>query len=133
MHAPSPKHVVGIAGMPLRVAHRVDVGGIVGAWRSVIPSRRVGVAQGVVAAIGITVEGLGSGRVLHVGIHREEAARKRIVAAAVHVNQAEGRHVFVAGITPIKHRALRHAQGPYSSARSQGPFLFFQSPFVCFT
>lgn len=39
-----------------------------------VPPRRVGVAQGVVAAIGVAVEGLGACRVLHVGVHREEAA-----------------------------------------------------------
>ena len=71
-----------------------------------VPPRRVGISERVVAAIGVAVEGLGACRVLHVGVHREEAARKRIVAAAVHVNQAEGRHVFVASITPIKHRGF---------------------------
>ena len=71
-----------------------------------VPSRRVGVAQGVVAAIGIAVEGLGTCRILHVGIHREEAARKRIVASAVHVDETEGGNMLVAREAPVEHRGF---------------------------
>jgi len=105
MHTPSPKHVARVVGLvgggANQVGFRVDVVARAGL---LVPSRRVGVAQRVVGAIGVAVEALRVGGVLHVGVHREEAARQRVVAASVHVDEAEAGHVFLACEASVEHQ-----------------------------
>ena len=67
------------------------------------PSRGINKFQGIVHAIGITVEILRVVGALHVGIHREERRHHGVIASAVHVNQAESHHVFVARVASVKH------------------------------
>ena len=70
----SPEHVIGVVGMVGGVAAWVIVWINAVGSRLLIPSRRVGVAQRVVAAVGIAVEGLGAGGILHVGVNNGEHA-----------------------------------------------------------
>jgi len=76
------------------------------------PSRRVGVAQRVVIAIGVTIESLGTGGVLHVGVYGEETAGQGIVAAAIHVNEPESCHVLMACKTSVKHGRAGETAAP---------------------
>ena len=71
------------------------------------PSRGINKFQGIVHAIGITVEILRVVGALHVGIHREERRHHGVIASAVHVNQAESHHVFVARVASVEHRLFK--------------------------
>jgi len=108
----SPEHVIGVVGMVGGMAAGVEVWINAVGSGLLIPSRRVGETQRVVAAVGIAVEGLGAGGVLHVGIHGEESTGQRVVAAAVHVDEAEARDVLMARVAAVKHGMSRRAAAP---------------------
>ena len=108
----SPEYVIGVVGMVGGMAAGVEVWINAVGSGLLIPSRRVGEAQRVVAAVGIAVEGLGAGGILHVGVHREESTGQRVVAAAVHVDEAEARDVLMTCIATVTHGLSRRATAP---------------------
>ena len=85
------------------------------------PAAGVGVAQGVVHAVSVAVEALGSGRIVDKGIHRKEAAGQGVVAASVHVDKAEVVVVLVQGETTVEgggHVVVSEADGVAAAAPS---------------
>ena len=66
---------------------------------------RVGVAQGVVEAVGIAVVVLRVGGVLEEGVGAQEALQAWGVGAPVHVDEAQGGQVLVAGVAALAEHA----------------------------